>query len=52
MDIDVVIPWVDPTDKEWQASKNKFLEDLIMIKLIIRKTGSGIGTILSMYSVE
>lgn len=28
MDIDVVIPWVDPTDKEWQASKNKFLEDL------------------------
>lgn len=28
MDIDVVIPWVDPTDKEWQASKNKFLKDL------------------------
>lgn len=28
MDIDVVIPWVDPTDKEWQTSKNKFLEDL------------------------
>ena len=28
MDIDVVIPWVDPTDNEWQASKNKFLEDL------------------------
>ena len=28
MDIDVVIPWVDPTDKEWQASKIKFLKDL------------------------
>lgn len=28
MDIDVVIPWVDTTDKEWQASKNKFLKDL------------------------
>lgn len=28
MDIDVVIPWVDPTDKEWQASKNKFFKDL------------------------
>lgn len=28
MDIDVVIPWVDPSDKEWQASKNKFLKDL------------------------
>ncbi len=28
MDIDVVIPWVDPTDKEWQASKNKILKDL------------------------
>lgn len=27
MDIDVVIPWVDPTDEEWQASKNKFLKD-------------------------
>lgn len=30
MDIDVVIPWVDPSDKAWIESKNKYLgiEDL------------------------
>ena len=25
MDIDVVIPWVDPSDKAWIESKNKYL---------------------------
>ena len=25
MDIDVVIPWVDPTDKEWIERKNRYL---------------------------
>ena len=46
MDIDVVIPWVDPSDKAWIESKNKYLgiEDLNKIVLEI-------GKILNMYFV-